>query len=632
MMHLRVMFFGLLFGLLGAVPAQASLPIVGSQPAISSDGLGPLEAIEDLPHLHLEALFWLDSSHQILKVSQTIGSNTNDLGYLISYRLSGLLQASMGLYDLVTVSLGIPVTYHQGSGLDRSILGVALVEPGAGVGDVALNVHGKILSEKDYFVDLALLLPMTLPTANEASYSGEAGVSMTPTVAAAKTLVLGGADDNTYSIRIQAELGYQIRKQYELEGMLFSDQIHYTFGASSSLEPWLGLSLDAFAAWVGSIVLEKGAYGDRIYPQEFQAGGAWTLPSNWVEKDSAYISMSRLTFGFGMGLGASPVSPSLRLFLGLEGGHQITFDSDDDGINDNEDGCPNSPEDMDGLGDQDGCPEDDYDADGISDVDDKCPDAAETKNDFQEEDGCPDKRLDSDNDKVFDDLDKCVDKAEDLDEFEDEDGCPELDNDQDGIEDEKDKCPLEAEDFDEFEDGDGCPDLDNDADGVLDTVDKCPLDPENAPAEAERDGCPEVTTIAEPEPKTIETRLGDVLTDFAKGVQFAHATKTPAPKSNRAIDKIISFLKEHMEIKKILITGHTDSVGDTNRNLFLSKRRATILRERLVAGGISVERIDIDGKGSAEPIARNDTQAGRGLNRRIVIQVKDLQGSGVGTE
>ena len=643
--------------------AQASLPVVGMQPPISSSGIGPLEAIEDLPHLNIEASFWLDSSHHILKVNQTMGSNTNDLGYLISYRLAGLLQTSMGLYDWVTISFGLPVIYHQGSDLNRTILGVDLVEPGSGVGDITLNVHRKIFDEKDAYVDLALLMPMTLPTSNQGSYAGEAGVSITPTVVAAKSLVIGGGDNPGHVLRLHGELGYQIRKKYELEGMLFNDQIHYTLGASASLEPWTGFAVSGFAAWVGSVVLEKGSYGDHIYPQEFQAGGTWNLPAQWIEPLAAVTSMTRITFGFGMGLGASPVTPSGRIFVGVEGSHQIKFDSDGDGVEDDADGCPDVPEDLDGVGDQDGCPEDDYDSDGVLDVDDKCPGKPETANDFQDEDGCPDERLDSDKDQVFDDLDKCIEEpedidgfedqdgcpdldndqdgildagdkcgleAEDIDEFEDEDGCPDLDNDQDGIEDDKDKCPVEAEDIDEFEDEDGCPDLDNDLDGVLDSVDKCPLEPEAPPEEGERDGCPDVIVQDEaalegsgPEDKK-SIALGDTLTQFAKDVQFAHATKTPTPKSNTAIGEIIRFLKDHPEIQKILITGHTDSVGLPKRNLFLSKRRADILKDRLIAGGISASRISTEGKGASEPVATNATQQGRGQNRRIVITVSDL--------
>ena len=65
-------------------------------------------------------------------------------------------------------------------------------------------------------------------------------------------------------------------------------------------------------------------------------------------------------------------------------------DRDGDGIADTIDLCPDVPEDMDGIEDANGCPEDDADADGILDAVDKCPLAKETVNGHEDTDGCPD--------------------------------------------------------------------------------------------------------------------------------------------------------------------------------------------------------------------------------------------------
>jgi hypothetical protein len=69
-------------------------------------------------------------------------------------------------------------------------------------------------------------------------------------------------------------------------------------------------------------------------------------------------------------------------------------DADRDGIPDDEDQCPNHPEDRDGFQDLDGCPDPDNDADGILDVNDKCPNVPETINGFEDDDGCPDANID----------------------------------------------------------------------------------------------------------------------------------------------------------------------------------------------------------------------------------------------
>lgn len=65
-------------------------------------------------------------------------------------------------------------------------------------------------------------------------------------------------------------------------------------------------------------------------------------------------------------------------------------DQDRDGIPDSEDRCPLDAEDLDGLADEDGCPEEDADADGLADAQDLCPTTAETINGFEDADGCPD--------------------------------------------------------------------------------------------------------------------------------------------------------------------------------------------------------------------------------------------------
>ncbi|HSR97020.1 MAG TPA: OmpA family protein [Kofleriaceae bacterium] len=98
----------------------------------------------------------------------------------------------------------------------------------------------------------------------------------------------------------------------------------------------------------------------------------------------------------------------------------------------------------------------DSDGDGIPDRLDRCPTERETVNGVADDDGCPE--ADPDSDGILGDADKCPAQAEDFDGFEDSDGCPEPDNDLDGIDDKRDLCPNEPETLNGFEDDDGCPD------------------------------------------------------------------------------------------------------------------------------------------------------------------------------
>ncbi len=203
-------------------------------------------------------------------------------------------------------------------------------------------------------------------------------------------------------------------------------------------------------------------------------------------------------------------------------------DSDSDGVPDEADRCPVTPEDVDGFEDEDGCPEPDNDQDGVPDVNDRCPDAAETPNGISDDDGCPDVATDVDEDGVADAVDRCPFEPENRDGVRDEDGCPEyplaaaaalarllprpppanplstspadepsqaflrdVDSDQDGVTDDADRCPLTAEDLDGFEDGDGCREPDNDDDGIPDVADRCPDAAETVNGWKDDDGCPD---------------------------------------------------------------------------------------------------------------------------------------------
>src|SRR5690606_4319958 len=85
-------------------------------------------------------------------------------------------------------------------------------------------------------------------------------------------------------------------------------------------------------------------------------------------------------------------------------------DADGDGIKDDEDKCPNDPEDFDNFEDDDGCPEPDNDRDGILDVDDECPNVPEDADGFEDLDGCPEANAgDRDGDGIPDEVDACPD-------------------------------------------------------------------------------------------------------------------------------------------------------------------------------------------------------------------------------
>lgn len=101
-----------------------------------------------------------------------------------------------------------------------------------------------------------------------------------------------------------------------------------------------------------------------------------------------------------------------------------------------------------------------------------------------------------------------------------------------------------------------------------------------------------------------------------EGIMFDTAKYEILPVSVPILEHALKVLKDHPEVK-VLIVGHTDSVGGVQDNLTLSRNRANAVKNWLVGKGISADRIRTDGKGKSEPKTTNDTEEGRAINRRI---------------
>jgi OOP family OmpA-OmpF porin len=69
------------------------------------------------------------------------------------------------------------------------------------------------------------------------------------------------------------------------------------------------------------------------------------------------------------------------------------------------------------------------------------------------------------------------------------------------------------------------------------------------------------------------------------------------------------------------IVGHTDSIGTEQYNIGLSERRAQTVANYLMEGGISSDRLRVEGRGESEPVASNQTSEGRQQNRRVDITI-----------
>jgi outer membrane protein OmpA-like peptidoglycan-associated protein len=94
--------------------------------------------------------------------------------------------------------------------------------------------------------------------------------------------------------------------------------------------------------------------------------------------------------------------------------------------------------------------------------------------------------------------------------------------------------------------------------------------------------------------------------------------------SRAQLDNLVQLMQKYGKIT-IEVQGHTDSDADEKYNMQLSLTRANSVREYIVGKGIPAERVVAKGYGESQPIAPNNTPAGKALNRRVMVLVTSVQ-------
>ncbi len=122
--------------------------------------------------------------------------------------------------------------------------------------------------------------------------------------------------------------------------------------------------------------------------------------------------------------------------------------------------------------------------------------------------------------------------------------------------------------------------------------------------------------IAAPDADGLKLQI-PVADGFASG-----QTEIQAPLA-RALDAIASALTGEAGVA-VQVLGHTDSQGSEMHNLQLSIARAEAVAEHLRSRGIALERLVADGRGEADPLTSNATEAGRARNRRVELLLRAI--------
>ena len=116
-------------------------------------------------------------------------------------------------------------------------------------------------------------------------------------------------------------------------------------------------------------------------------------------------------------------------------------------------------------------------------------------------------------------------------------------------------------------------------------------------------------------------RVGEgIQITFESGLLYDMNSDVVRPEARRNLRALAASLNKYPG-SSVLMVGHTDNTGAAAYNLSLSERRAAAAADYLVVLGVKKDRIDTRGMGEREPIASNDTERGRELNRRLEVAI-----------
>lgn len=152
----------------------------------------------------------------------------------------------------------------------------------------------------------------------------------------------------------------------------------------------------------------------------------------------------------------------------------------------------------------------------------------------------------------------------------------------------------------------GCP-LDSDGDGVPDYLDKCPNTTKGLKVDAT--GC-----------------VRDAQTIVLQNVNFEFNKATLTADAKGVLNDVAKGLVSQKDLR-VEIAGHTDSKGSDSYNLNLSNGRAASVKSYLISQGVAPSQLVSKGYGEAQPVATNDTDAGRAQNRRVEFRVLSQPGA-----
>ncbi len=113
--------------------------------------------------------------------------------------------------------------------------------------------------------------------------------------------------------------------------------------------------------------------------------------------------------------------------------------------------------------------------------------------------------------------------------------------------------------------------------------------------------------------------------DFFGDTSFEYKSSKLNQQTREALDAMMVVFKRHGSKIRVFIKGHTDNIGSEKYNLKLSAERAKAVGNYLASLGFPYDQMIVTGVGEGEPVASNNTEKGRRMNRRVGILIKPLE-------
>jgi outer membrane protein OmpA-like peptidoglycan-associated protein len=504
--------------------------------------------------------------------------------------------ASLVLFERLRLAFNLPVQAAvdgHAATLVRDGVNTTFLPPpdNGGLGDLRFGADARLFGVYGDPITMAAGVQFWAPTGSEKQYAGDGDWRIKPRV------MLAG-DISAFTYAGQLAVNWRARDEKIGAGAIGSE-FNATLAAGARLaDKKLVVGPELWASTVFD-----DAFGKKTTPIETALGAHYLI-----------ADQIRVGAGVSTGLTRSFGAPVFRGVLSVEWAPGVAVDRDGDGIDDGEDACPDTRGVRSADPAKNGCPPpeppppapSDRDHDDIPDASDACPDTPGVKTDDPATSGC----RDTDGDGVYDPKDACPTERGIASSDSTLNGCP--DSDGDGVFDKVDACPNEPGRPDPDPKKNGCPvDLDRDKDGINNDVDACPDDPGKPDPDPKKNGCPKAFISADQIKilDQVKFKVGSAAIDTGK-------------ESLEVLLAVEKVLREHPEIRRVRIEGHTDKTGSAQVNKKLSAERAMSVMKWFVGAGIAKDRLTSVGFGPDRPIDTNQTEDGRKNNRRVEFHIE----------